>query len=265
MRTPLLAANWKMNTSPEEARSLVQKLLEPVSNETGIEVLICPPFTSLAAVSEVVQGSRIALGAQNIHYEDKGAFTGEIAAPMVAGMCQYVILGHSERRTLFGETDQIVNLKIKAAIRHKLNPVLCVGESLEDNESGRTAEVITAQISQSLAGITADDAAGLVIAYEPIWAIGTGRAPSGEQAGQTIETIRNSLISIISPHTADTTRILYGGSANLANISEFASQPQIDGALVGGASLSVADFVGMAWFTSQSKGVIELASICGYC
>jgi triosephosphate isomerase len=192
------------------------------------------------------------IGAQNVYYEDKGAFTGEISPLMLVNLCQYVILGHSERRNLFGESNQIVNKKIKAAIKHGIKPILCVGENLAENEEGKTEAVVSRQLKESLEGIY--KAAGLVIAYEPIWAIGTGRAASGLQANSTIRMIRNVLATIIGNETACNTRILYGGSANGANIAEFMSQSEIDGALVGGASLKASEFVSMVKQTVSAKG-----------
>ena len=243
MRKPLIVANWKMNTTPSEAVGLVKQMLPALDAVSGVETLICPPFISLVAVSELLRQSRVMLGAQNAYYEDKGAFTGEVSPLMLSGLCRYVILGHSERRSLFGESSQVVNKKVKAAIKSGLKPILCVGESLTDNDDGRTESVVTAQIKESLYGIL--EAAGLVIAYEPVWAIGTGRAASGTQANSTIKMIRYVLATLIGRQIADATRILYGGSVNAANIAEFIEQPEIDGALVGGASLKAAEFVGI--------------------
>jgi triosephosphate isomerase len=252
MRKPLIAANWKMNTTITEALTLVQQMLPELNTVSGVETLLCPPFISIGAVSELLKQSNIMIGAQNVYYEDKGAFTGEISPLMLVNLCQYVILGHSERRNLFGESNQIVNKKIKAAIKHGLKPILCVGENLADNELGKTETVISQQLKESLEGI--EESKGLVIAYEPIWAIGTGRAASGLQANSTIRMIRNVLAAIIGSETAGNTRILYGGSANGANIAEFMSQSEIDGALVGGASLKSSEFVSMVKQTISAKG-----------
>jgi triosephosphate isomerase (TIM) len=251
MRTPLIAANWKMNTTPPEAAALVKHMLPELEPIKDVETLLCPPFISTVVVSELLRCTRVRLGAQNCYFEDKGAFTGEIAPNMLASFCQYVILGHSERRTLFGETNQIVNKKVKAVIKSGMKPILCVGESLAENEAGRTVEVVSSQLKQSLEGI--DSPAGLVVAYEPIWAIGTGRAATGEQANATIKMIREVLDSILGSTAAQETRILYGGSANASNIEEFVSQPEIDGALVGGASLKAADFISIVVQTTSAK------------
>ncbi|MCL2615193.1 MAG: triose-phosphate isomerase [Dehalococcoidia bacterium] len=254
MRKVMIAANWKMNTTPSEAQTLVSQLLPALCDITGVEVLLCPPFISTVLVTELIKNSSVRLGAQNTYFEDKGAFTGEISPVMLAGMCQYVLLGHSERRGLFGESNQIVNRKIKAAVKHALNPVLCVGESLEENDAGRTDDVLGAQLRQSLEGISIAEAQGLVVAYEPIWAIGTGRAASGAQANVTIGMLRSTLAGIFDEATAASVRILYGGSANGANIAEFVSQPEIDGALVGGASLKSDEFISMVKQASTAKG-----------
>jgi len=252
MRKPLIAANWKMNTTPSEAVDLVKQMLPALDAVSGVETLICPPFISLVAVSELLRQSRVMLGAQNAYYEEKGAFTGEVSPLMLSGLCRYVILGHSERRSLFGESSQVVNKKVKAAIKSGLKPILCVGESLTDNDGGRTESVVTAQLKESLDGIL--EAVGLVIAYEPVWSIGTGRAASGTQANSTIKMIRDVLATLIGWQTADATRILYGGSVNAANIAEFIEQPEIDGALVGGASLKAAEFVSIVKQAASIKG-----------
>jgi triosephosphate isomerase len=227
-------------------------MLPALDAVSGVETLICPPFISLVAVSQLLRQSRVMLGAQNAYYEDKGAFTGEVSPLMLSGLCRYVILGHSERRSLFGESSQVVNKKVKAAIKSGLKPILCVGESLTDNDDGRTESVVTAQLKESLDGIL--EAAGLVIAYEPVWAIGTGRAASGTQANSTIKMVRDVLATLIGRQTADAIRILYGGSVNAANIAEFIEQPEIDGVLVGGASLKTAEFVGIVKQAASIKG-----------
>ena len=252
MRKPLIAANWKMNTSLSEAVDLVKQMLPALNAISGVETLICPPFISLVAVSELLRQSHLILGAQNAYYEDNGAFTGEVSPLMLSGLCRYVILGHSERRSLFGESSQIVNKKVKAAIKSGLKPILCIGENLTDNDGGRMESVVTAQIKESLDGML--EAAGLVIAYEPVWAIGTGRAASGTQANSTIKMIRDVLATLIGRPIADDTRILYGGSVNAANIAEFIEQPEIDGALVGGASLKATEFVSIVKQAASIKG-----------
>ena len=250
MHTPLIAANWKMNTVPAEAVELVKSMLPELSGIAGVETLVCPPFISLVPVSAVLEGTRVMLGAQNCYFEEKGAFTGEISPVMLKGICRYVILGHSERRNLFGETSPVVNKKVKAALKSGLKPILCVGESLAENEAGKTVDVVGAQIRQSLEGI--QDAGGLVVAYEPVWAIGTGRAATAVQANTTIKMIRDVLAAMVGSQTAGLTRILYGGSVTGANASEFMAQPEIDGALVGGASLKPAEFVSIV---KQTAGV----------
>ena len=249
MRTPLIAANWKMNTVPAEAVELVKSMLPGLSGIAGVETLVCPPFISLVPVSAALQGTQVMLGAQNCHFEEKGAFTGEISPVMLKGICSYVILGHSERRSLFGETSQVVNKKVKAALKAGLKPILCVGESLADNEAGKTDDIVGAQLRESLDSI--QDAVGLVVAYEPVWAIGTGRAATAVQANTTIKMIRDVLAAIIGGQTAGLTRILYGGSVTGANAGEFMAQPEIDGALIGGASLKPAEFVSIVKQTAE--------------
>jgi len=251
MRKPLIAANWKMNTTPAEAVALVRQMLPELETATGVETLLCPPFISTLVVADLLNHSSVMLGAQNVYYEDKGAFTGEISPLMLAGVCQYVILGHSERRSLFGESNQIVNKKVKAALKVGLKPILCVGESLADNDAGKTQEVVSTQLRQSLDGIK--EVVGLVVAYEPVWAIGTGRAASAAQANKTIEMIRDVLSALMGCEVAGATRILYGGSVNAANIAEFISQPEIDGALVGGASLKAAEFISIVRESAAAK------------
>ncbi len=252
MRKPLIAANWKMNTTVSEALTLVQQMLPELNTISSVETLLCPPFISIVSVSELLKQGNIMLGAQNVYYEDKGAFTGEISPLMLIDLCRYVILGHSERRNLFGESNQIINQKVKAAIKHGLRPILCVGENLKDNESGQTETIVSQQLKESLEGI--EEATGLVIAYEPIWAIGTGRAASGPQANAIISMIRSALTAILGNEIAVATRILYGGSANGSNITEYMGQSEIDGALVGGASLKATEFVSMVKQTASVKG-----------
>ena len=252
MRTPIVAGNWKMNKTVEEARLLVSDMGRKLREIEGVEKVLCPPFPALLAVSALLKGTDIGLGAQNLHWEEKGAFTGEVAPNMVAEFCQYVIIGHSERRAYFGETDETVNKKVHAALAHDLTPIICVGESLEENESGRTGEVVRRQISQGLADVDPAKAAGLIIAYEPIWAIGTGRASSGENANSVLaDYIRPALADLFGAETAQAIRIQYGGSVTGANADEFFGQPEIDGALVGGASLKIDDFVAITQAASR--------------
>jgi triosephosphate isomerase len=244
MRTPIVAGNWKMNKTVAESRELVSKLLSPLMEITEVERVLCPPFASLFAVSSMLDGSGIGLGAQNMHWEEKGAFTGEIAPNMVKELCNYVIIGHSERRTLFGETDATVNKKLHAALKHDLTPIVCVGETLDEYESGRTSEVASRQINLGFADVDPAIAPRIIVAYEPVWAIGTGKASSGENANHVhAQVIRPALSGLFGADTAQAIRIQYGGSVTAANASEFFSQSDIDGALVGGASLKVDDFV----------------------
>jgi len=243
MRLPLIAGNWKMNTTVDEAVELVGQIRKGIGGALDVETLVCPPFISLMAVKEALQGSAVKLGAQNLHYEEKGAFTGEISPLMLADLCEYVLVGHSERRQLFGETGETVNRKMSAALKAGLKPILCIGEKLEDNEADRTTAVVTEQLQTSLAGI--DISIGLVVAYEPIWAIGTGRAAHGKQVNDTAALIRDVLAKLSSEETAGEIRVLYGGSVTAENIAEFLEQSEIDGALVGGASLKSGQFITM--------------------
>jgi triosephosphate isomerase len=241
MRIPVIAGNWKMNTTVGEAVALVKAMRDELDKIKNVAKIVCPPFVSLAPVKELVKGTSVKLGAQNLYFAEKGAFTGEISPVMIADLCEFVIIGHSERRQYFGETGEIVNKKIGAALKVGLKPILCVGEQLEENEAGRTEEVVFEQLSSSLAGI--DDLGGLILAYEPIWAIGTGKAATGEQANNTIAFIRQSMARMYHDEAAREIRILYGGSVNAANTGEFMRQPDIDGALVGGASLKAIEFL----------------------
>ncbi len=243
MRKPFVAGNWKMNKTAEQARLLVAELLPGLQAVPSVERVLCPPATSLMALKAMLTGTEIGLGAQNLHWEASGAFTGELAPAMVKEFCQYVIIGHSERRQYFGETDETVNKKVRAALAIGLVPIVCVGETLAENESGRTSEVIIHQTMEGLKDISPEQAVFIVIAYEPVWAIGTGRASSGVQANAVVaEIIRPALIALFGQEIAQGTRVLYGGSVTAANAAEFFGQPEIDGALVGGASLKPAEF-----------------------
>ena len=252
-RTPLVAANWKMNTTVDEAVSLIKTMQPNLHRIQGVEKVLCPPFVSLVLARGIVKSSSVKLGAQNVFYEEKGAFTGEISPLMLAGLCEYVIIGHSERRQYFGETNEMIDKKIKAAIKAGLKPIFCVGETLEENEAGQTREVLGRQL------IASSDRfyflSGLVIAYEPIWAIGTGKSASGDDANKTIGFIRQFISRQHGSGIANTVRILYGGSVNAANIAEFMRKSEIDGALVGGASLKADDFVSIVKQASDIKGV----------
>jgi len=249
MRVPMIAGNWKMNTTLSEAIELVNEMRQGLDQIAHVDKVICPPFISLAAVRELIKGSSIKLGAQNIYFEEKGAYTGEISPLMLADLCELVIIGHSERRLYFNETGEITNKKIRAALKVNLKPILCVGEKLEENEVGRTEEIVTGQLRASLAGL--DYPNGLIIAYEPIWAIGTGKAATGEQANETVGLIRHSIVELYGEKTAQDVRILYGGSVTAANATEFINQPEIDGALVGGASLKANQFLSIVRQTSE--------------
>jgi triosephosphate isomerase len=251
MRSPFIAGNWKMNTTVTEAEKLVLEMLEKLDRVEGVEKVLCPPFVSLVAINMMLQGSSIKLGAQNMYFETKGAYTGEISSVMLSELCEFVILGHSERRWYFGETDEIVNKKVKAALANRLKPILCVGERLAENEAGKTEEVINRQATAALNGI--EPVSDLVIAYEPVWAIGTGKAASGEQAAATIQFIRDVLAKLWDKGIAQDLRILYGGSVTSANTAEFISHPEIDGALVGGASLKAEEFVSIVEQSAEIK------------
>jgi triosephosphate isomerase len=251
MRVPLIAGNWKMNTTVDEAVSLIREMRGELALMRGVEKVVCPPFISLLTVSELIKGSSIKLGAQNMYYEEKGAYTGEISPEMLVGWCHFVILGHSERRQHFGETDELIGRKVRAALKAGLKPILCVGESLEENEAGITEEVVTTQVKAALA--TVRPYGELVIAYEPLWAIGTGRAASGEQANTTIGVIRRVVSELYGEVIAQSMPILYGGSVTGANVAEFVSGPEVDGALVGGASLKAAEFLSIVRQTASVK------------
>ena len=245
MRVPLIAGNWKLSKTATEAYKLVAEMMPGLRNIKGVEKLLCPPFTALMAVSRLIKDTDIRLGAQNMYWEEKGAYTGEISPAMLAEFCQYVILGHSERRAYFGETNEQVNRKVRAALAHRLIPVICVGETLEENEAGRAAGVVSRQVREALLGM--DLLAGpdpIVIAYEPVWAIGTGRAATAEGANTLIRNvIRPTVAGMFGESLAQGVRVLYGGSVDANNAREFFRQPEIDGALVGGASLKARDFV----------------------
>jgi triosephosphate isomerase len=244
MRKPVVAGNWKMNKTVEESRSLVYELSLGLRDIKGVEKVIIPAYISLLAASALLEGTDIGLGAQNLFWEEKGAFTGEISAEMIAEFCQYVLIGHSERRIYFAESDETVNQKIFSAMTHNLIPIVCVGETLEEKELGKTAEVLERQVRNGLKGIKKNIAPALIIAYEPVWAIGTGRASSGIDARNTIQNhIRTILQDLFGEEFADSIRVLYGGSVTAENAPEFFQQDGIDGALVGGASLKVKEFV----------------------
>ena len=242
MRTPIIAGNWKMNYTADKAVEVVKELM-PLVKDAKCDVVICPTFVCLDAVKKAVAGSNIKIGAQNMHFENSGAFTGEVSAEMLEQLgIDYVVLGHSERRAYFNETDADIKKKIAAAFAHNLTPIVCYGESLEDRENGTTNKVIDEQIKVSMAGLTDEQAAKVVIAYEPIWAIGTGKTDTSEQANETIASIRGLVAEMYGQEVANKVRIQYGGSVKPNTIKEQMGMSDIDGALVGGASLVASDF-----------------------
>ncbi len=239
MRKPIIAGNWKMNLTISEGLAFVSSIKDDLNAIEPVDRVIAPPFVALPSLADLLRESQIELAAQNMHFAEKGAFTGETAPGMLAGLCRYVILGHSERRGLFGETDQGVNRKLHAALAHDLIPIVCVGENLEQNEAGSTGSFVSGQVRAALAGVSVADAHWMVIAYEPIWAIGTGRACNPDAAQHVIGTIiRGTLRELFGNQPAEQVRIQYGGSVTADNIASFMRQPDIDGALVGGASLN---------------------------
>ena len=246
-RKPIIAGNWKLNQTHTEAISLVRTLSYELreGDYDRTEVVVCPPFTSLRSVQLVIEDEYlpIALGAQNVFWEDEGAYTGEISGVFLKALhCTYVIVGHSERRKFFGETDETVNKRAHAAFRHELIPIVCVGETLEERESGSTENVVGRQVREGLSSLKSDQIAKLVVAYEPVWAIGTGKAATPEDANATIGFIRSTLASVANDDVAQAVRIQYGGSVSPGNIAQLMGQPEIDGALVGGASLDPKSF-----------------------
>jgi len=244
MRKKIVAGNWKMNMTTAEAAALVTALKADLANFREVEVVVCPPFTALCTVSELVQGTHLDLGAQNMHWEKSGAYTGEICAGMLRELyCHYVILGHSERRQYFGETDAIVNRKAKAALASSLHPIICVGETLQERESGRTNDVVGKQVRGSLAGLSPRQLVETVIAYEPVWAIGTGKTASPAQAQEVHAFIRSVLADMADDAVAQSVRIQYGGSVKASNAAELFSLPDIDGGLIGGAALEARSFI----------------------
>lgn len=253
MRKPFVAGNWKMNKLAGQAKILVEEMLPGLQSVHAVESVLCPPFLSLMLVSELVANTGIGVGAQNLFWETSGAYTGEVSPEMVREFCDYVILGHSERRAYFGETDQTLNKRVLAALKVGLTPIVCVGETLSENEAGLTADVINRQVVEGLANLTAEQGEKLVVAYEPVWAIGTGRAASGPVANAVLaDIIRPTLADLFGDEIAQGIRILYGGSVTSANAAEFFGQPEIDGALVGGASLKPADFVAIVQAAAQT-------------
>jgi len=244
MRNACVAGNWKMNNTVEEATQLIKEMKPGLDRIEGVLSIMCPPFTALAPAAELIKGSSLYLGAQNMYWEEGGAYTGEVSPLMVKELAEYVILGHSERRAYFHDTDEIINRKILTALSSGIKPIFCVGETLDENESGRTGEVVSGQIKAGLSGVQQGQLGQIMIAYEPVWAIGTGKAATPEGANQIIKDfIRNELAESYSNELADDVVILYGGSVKPGNAREYFEQPDIDGALVGGASLKSADFI----------------------
>ena len=252
-RTPIVAANWKMHTTVRTAAKLCQALRRSIDGVKGVDKVVCPPFVFLALARETLAGSSIKVGAQNVFWEEKGAFTGEVSPPMLADLCEYVIVGHSERRKYFGETDETVNRRLKAALAQGLRPIFCIGETGDERQGGRTEEVLLRQVRGGLTGI--EIAAGFVVAYEPVWAIGTGVPATGEMANEAIGLIRREIASLYGDELAQAARIQYGGSVDGANIDEFMAEPEIDGALVGGASLKADVFTAIVEAAAWLKGV----------
>jgi len=245
MRRRIIAGNWKMHNNLSDSQNLVTKLVNGLNSKNITrEVIICPPYTSLTEVSNLLKGTKIKLGAQNMHFEDKGAFTGEISADMLKSVgCNYVILGHSERRNIFGETDELINKKIKKALNSDLTPIFCVGESLEQRENGTTNAVIKNQISEGIKELSEDEVNKIIIAYEPIWAIGTGKTATPEQAQEVHEFIRSILETTFNNQTSENVPVLYGGSVKPGNAVDLLAKADIDGALVGGACLDADSFI----------------------
>ena len=246
MRQPIIAGNWKMHLGRvDEALAFVRRIRHPLNEIEGIERVLCPPFSVLAAVAEVLLPTNISLGAQTMHWEERGAHTGEISPSMLEGLCKYVILGHSERRATesMAESDTAINRKVHSAMSHGLNPIICVGENLQQNEAGETHAFVGKQVRAALEGLTAEQAKKCVIAYEPIWAIGTGKAATPADVNRTIGlTVRGAIVELLGEEVAQAVRVQYGGSVNVENIATFMAMPEVDGALVGGASLKP-DFV----------------------
>jgi len=255
MRTPILAGNWKMYKTIAEALELVNALKGPLDNLQGVEKAVCVPFTALSSVANALVGSSVMVGAQDMYWEDDGAFTGEVSPVMLKEVASHVIIGHSERRQYFGETDDTVNKKVRAALAHGLTPIVCVGESLEQNQAGETAGFVSGQVRAAFEGVSSTQAHGVIVAYEPIWAIGTGLAATPEDANEIIGgVVRATLGSFYDHETAQAMRIQYGGSMKPSNVAELMAQPEIDGGLVGGASLNADDFIALVRITAELAG-----------
>jgi triosephosphate isomerase len=252
MRTPVIAGNWKMNKTVAEAVSMVSELKEAVADVTGVTLVVCPTFLAVKSAADVLAGTAIAVGGQDMYWEASGAYTGEVSAEMLkeAG-ATYVIIGHSERRQFFGETNETVNRKVRKALAAGLVPIVCVGEMLEDREAGKTEQVVDDHVTNGLAGLTADEMRTVIIAYEPVWAIGTGKTATPEQAQDVHAFIRRRLAELWDQETADAVVIQYGGSVKPSNVKDLMAQPDIDGGLIGGASLEADSFEKLARFKGQ--------------
>ncbi len=255
MRKPIIAGNWKMYKTPQEAVAFVNAIKDRLAALTAAERVVCPPYVALPGVQAALAGTEIAVGAQDVHWQEEGAYTSQIAPGMLKGLVKYVIIGHSETREYLGITDEMVNKKAKAALAHGLHPIIAVGESLAVNEAGQTQQFVGRQIRAAFDGIPAEALASIVVAYEPIWAIGTGKSASGEQANAIIGSIRAVLAELYGNEHAEAMRIQYGGSVKPGNMAEFMSQPHIDGALVGGASLKEDSFVDLVRIAIEAKGL----------
>jgi triosephosphate isomerase (TIM) len=251
-RTPIVAGNWKMNYGPSQAREFVRGIVGDLAAIGAVEAVLCPPTISIPYVQTLLADMPIKLGAQNMYFEEQGAYTGEISPLMLQGLCEYVILGHSERRGYFGETDELVNRKTLSAFAHNLRPIVCVGERLEDRDANRTERVLTEQVRGSLANLPGERLSELVVAYEPVWAIGTGRAATPQDAFDSATLIRALLGEMYGAEAAESVRVQYGGSVTAANVTDFAALPEIDGSLVGGASLKP-EFVEIVRKTAEAK------------
>lgn len=246
MRKKFIAGNWKMNTTSLTSKDLLNGLVSGLSDEIleKVEVVVCPPFTSLATAGEIIKNKKIGIGAQNIHQKDEGAYTGEISAQMILSLnCGYVILGHSERRQYFGETNHLINAKVKNALKHGLKPILCVGETLDERDNNVHMKIVDEQVTLCLKDLTKEDLKNVIIAYEPVWAIGTGKTATPDMANEMHVAIREALENIFGKETAENTRVLYGGSMNDKNASELLAKPDIDGGLIGGAALKAENFI----------------------
>jgi triosephosphate isomerase len=255
MRTPVIAGNWKMYKTLAESVDFVRELAPKLAPFTNVERIVCPTFLALAAVAEALKGTAIHVGAQSAHWETQGAFTSQVSAAMLQGIAEYVIIGHSECRAYLGETDEQVNKKVKAALKLGLKPIIAVGESLQQNEAGETSAFVGGQVRNALVDVSAADMANVIIAYEPIWAIGTGRSADGATANNIIGgTVRATLAELYGNEIAQSVRIQYGGSVKPENMAEYMSQPDIDGALVGGASLKINDFAALVEAAARAKG-----------